>query len=139
MAEPPADDEEILTMIERAVGIEPRELVVPILFQFDSTEMVACSIASLHSLAEHLGQHPEIELLEIEGHADGSGADAYNQDLSERRAQAVRDWLVDHGVEEERLQVAARGEDTPIESNEEEAGREQNRRVRFRVLREARP
>lgn len=136
MPAPPADDAEILMMIEQAVGIEPRELVVPILFQFDSTEMVACSIASLHSLAEHLEEHPEIELLEIEGHADGSGADEYNRELSERRAAAVRDWLVEHDVEAERLQVAARGEDTPIESNEEEAGREQNRRVRFRVLRE---
>lgn len=136
-APPPADDAEILHMIEEAVGIEPRELVVPILFAFDSTEMITCSIASLHSLAEHLAEHPEIELLQIEGHADGTGDSAYNRALSERRAEAVRDWLVEHGVEPERLEVAARGEDVPVEPNEEAAGREQNRRVRFRVLREA--
>ncbi|MGE0792194.1 MAG: OmpA family protein [Sandaracinaceae bacterium] len=133
---PPANDEEILSLVETAIGIQPRELVVPILFQFDSTEMVACSVASLHALAEHLREHPEIALLEIEGHADGSGADDYNRALSERRAEAVRAWLIEHGVEAPRLEVHARGEAEPIESNDEETGREQNRRVRFRVLRE---
>ncbi len=123
-----------MAMVEEAVALPPRELVVPVLFAFDSTELVTCSVASLHALAEHLIAHPEIASLQIEGHADGSGSPAYNQSLSERRAAAVRDWLIQHGVEAERLRVAARGEDAPVETNEAEEGREQNRRVRFRVL-----
>ncbi|MCA9580098.1 MAG: OmpA family protein, partial [Myxococcales bacterium] len=117
-------------------GLEPRELLVPVLFHFDSTELVACSVASLRPLRDHLLEHDEIEVLEIEGHADGSGSDAYNRDLSLRRAEAIRDWLVEHGVDPERLRVAARGESAPVEGNDDETGREQNRRARFRVVME---
>ena len=131
---PPVPQERFMELLDEAAGLEPRELLVPILFHFDSTELVACSVASLRTLRDHLQDHQEIEVLEIEGHADGSGTDAYNRELSHRRAEAIRAWLVEHGVEEDRLRVAARGEAAPVESNEEDAGREQNRRVRFRVV-----
>src|SRR5690606_18772957 len=101
---------------------------------FDSTEIVACSLPALHALREHLVQHPEIRLLEIEGHADGSGSDAYNDALSLRRAEAIREWLVARGIEPERLRTSAQGERAPVEANEDDAGREQNRRARFRVI-----
>lgn len=130
----PVEPQELMEMLDEAVGLEPRELIVNVLFRFDSTELVACSIASLHSLGDHLEQHSEIQLLEIEGHADGSGSDEYNRDLSLRRAQAIREWLIEHGVERERLRVSARGESAPLESNEEGEGRTQNRRARFRVV-----
>jgi len=133
-APPPVPPEQLMQMLDEAAGLEPRELLVPILFHFDSTELVACSVASLRTLRDHLQAHEEIEVLEIEGHADGSGTTAYNQELSHRRAEAIRDWLIEHGVESDRLRVAARGEAAPVESNDEDAGREQNRRVRFRVV-----
>ncbi len=132
---PPAQPtEELLELVDRAAGTRPRELLVPVLFAFDSAELVPCSVPALHALLEHLGEHAEIRLLEIEGHADGSGSDEYNDALSLRRAEAIRDWLIAHGVAPERLRVAARGERAPVETNDDGAGREQNRRVRFRVL-----
>ena len=123
-----------MTLIDRAAGTRPRELLVPVLFQLDSVEIVPCSISALHALLEHLEEHPEIRLLEIEGNADGSGSDEHNDELSLRRAEAIRDWLVERGVEAERLRVAARGERAPVETNDDEEGRAQNRRARFHVL-----
>lgn len=125
-----------MVLIDRAAGTRPRELLVPVLFAFDSTEIVPCSLPSLHALREHLAEHPEIRVLEIEGHADGSGTEEYNDALSLHRAEAIRDWLVEHGVDAARLRVAAQGEREPVEGNEDEAGREQNRRARFRILSE---
>lgn len=132
----PASPAALMEMLDEAAGLQPRELLVPVLFHFDSTNLVACSVSSLHSLREHLAEHPEIEVLEIEGHADGSGSDEYNAELSLRRAERIRDWLVEHGVAPERLVVRGRGEAAPVESNEGEPGREQNRRARFRVVQE---
>lgn len=123
-------------MIDEAAGLRPRELLVPVLFRFDSTALLACSEASLRSLRDHLNERPSIELLEIEGHADASGTDAYNRDLSRRRAEAIRAWLIAHGVAPERLRVAARGESAPVEANDDEVGRQQNRQARFLVVRE---
>ncbi len=133
-APPPAAPEDLMAMLDEAAGLEPRELLVPVLFEFDSTALIACSVGSLRSLRDHLEAHPEIHLLEIEGHADGSGSEAYNRGLSQRRAEAIRDWLVSHGVDPARLRVRGRGESAPVEANELEEGREQNRRARFRVV-----
>ena len=133
---PPVATEELMLLIDEAAGTRPRELLVPVLFGFDSSEVVPCSLPSLYALRDHLEEHPEIRLLEIEGHADGSGSDEYNDALSLRRAEAIRDWLVAHGVEPERLRTSAQGERAPVEANEDDGGREQNRRARFRVLSE---
>lgn len=133
----PTSTQELMVLIDEATGIAPRELLVPVLFAYDSTEIVPCSVSALHALREHLEAHPEILVLEIEGHADDAGTDAYNDALSLRRAEAVRDWLVERDIDGARLRVAAQGERAPVEGNEEDAGREQNRRARFRVLEEA--
>lgn len=133
---PPEPTEELLSMIDDAAGLRPRELLVPVLFEFDSTELVTCSIPALHALRDHLEERPDIRVLEIEGHADGSGSDAYNDTLSLARAEAIRDWLVARGVAPERLRVAARGERAPVEDEAEAEGRAQNRRVRFLVVSE---
>jgi outer membrane protein OmpA-like peptidoglycan-associated protein len=126
-----------MVLIDQAAGTRPRELLVPVLFVFDSTEIVPCSLGALHALREHLAEHPEIRVLEIEGHADMSGSDEYNDALSLRRAEAIRDWLVARAVEPTRLRAVGRGEHAPVEPNDEDAGREQNRRARFRVVSEA--
>ena len=130
--------EHLMEMLDDAAGLAPRELLVPVLFHFDSTDLVECSVASLHSLRAHLDAHPEILVLEIEGHADGSGSDAHNDALSLERAEAIRDWLVARGVASERLRVSARGESDPAEPNDADTGRAQNRRARFLVVSEAR-
>jgi outer membrane protein OmpA-like peptidoglycan-associated protein len=69
----------------------------------------------------------------IEGHADATGPDAYNQGLSERRAKSVRDYLVSHGVEASRLTTVGYGESRPIASNDTREGRALNRRVELQV------
>jgi outer membrane protein OmpA-like peptidoglycan-associated protein len=140
---PPEDDgEEILTLVERAVGVEtpePRELLVPVLFEYDSTDIVACSLPALHALREHLESHPSIRVLEIEGHADSRGSSEYNAQLSLRRAEAIRAWLIARGIAPERLRAVGRGEEAPVESAEDDAALQQNRRARFRVIEEDPP
>jgi OOP family OmpA-OmpF porin len=69
----------------------------------------------------------------IEGHTDWIGSEAYNQGLSERRAESVRRYLVEHGVDESRLSTAGYGESRPIASNETREGRALNRRVELMV------
>jgi OOP family OmpA-OmpF porin len=69
----------------------------------------------------------------IEGHTDWIGTDAYNQGLSERRANSVMNYLVDHGVDASRLSTAGYGESRPIASNQTREGRALNRRVELLV------
>ena len=65
----------------------------------------------------------------VEGHTDSTGSEAMNQQLSEKRAQAVRDFLAGAGVPADRVTSVGRGEDQPIATNKTVAGRQQNRRV----------
>lgn len=135
-AEPSAD---VLVLIERALPTPTRtELLAPVLFAFDSDTLEPIGVAMLHETAATLAARPEIELLEIRGYADERGDVAYNQALSLRRSERVRDWLVAHGVSPDRLVVAAHGERELVEPGSDERDHLQNRRVVFRVLREAR-
>jgi len=72
--------------------------------------------------------------IDVLGHTDSTGSDAYNQSLSERRAQAVAAYLTGHGVERVRIATHGYGETQPIGSNETEEGRSQNRRVEIKVV-----
>jgi len=73
--------------------------------------------------------------MNIIGHTDSVGPEAYNQKLSERRAQAVADYFATEGeVPQQTLQVSGRGESEPIASNDTDAGRAQNRRVVIEVV-----
>ena len=70
----------------------------------------------------------------MEGHTDSVGTAAKNQQLSEKRAQAVRDFLVGAGVPSDRVTAVGRGEEQPIATNKTAAGRQQNRRVELHQL-----
>lgn len=70
---------------------------------------------------------------EIAGHTDSIGSDSYNQDLSQRRAVSVRNYLVDKGVDADRMTAVGYGESQPVADNDTEAGRAQNRRVELRI------
>ncbi|WP_229603625.1 OmpA family protein [Vibrio parahaemolyticus] len=96
------------------------------LFGFDSSELTYN--ADLESLAEQLTQYSE-DKVQIVGHTDSTGPEAYNQRLSERRAQAVADYLKRMGIAESRLSVEGQGESHPVASNDTAEGRVQNRRV----------
>lgn len=99
-----------------------------ILFDFDGSELKPGGVNAIQRLAEFLKQNPGRAVL-IEGHTDAVGAEGYNVELSERRAQAVRDQLASFGVEESQIQTKGYGEDFPVANNDTSAGRQQNRRV----------
>jgi len=79
--------------------------------------------------------HPEIQQVSIEGHTDNRGIAAYNQTLSQQRAASVVKWLMSHGVEARRLTSAGFGQARPLDSNATDEGRQNNRRVEFRIVR----
>ena len=87
----------------------------------------------LDEAARILMDHPDLRV-SVEGHTDAMGSDAYNQALSERRAQAVKRYLVSAGVDASRLETMGYGESQPVASNDTEDGRAMNRRVELNVL-----
>jgi outer membrane protein OmpA-like peptidoglycan-associated protein len=98
-----------------------------VLFEFDRAEILPPAQEKLRALAATLSR---AELgATIEGHTDAVGPASYNQDLSRRRAAAVRDYLVENGVPTEKLQVAGHGEARPVTANASAEGRAMNRRV----------
>jgi OOP family OmpA-OmpF porin len=106
-----------------------------IVFDTDKADIKPESHKILGEIGAALAAHPELKV-EIGGHTDAVGTDAYNQKLSERRAQSVLDFLVKNfeGVKKEQLFPKGFGESRPIASNDTVEGRSQNRRVEFRVL-----
>jgi outer membrane protein OmpA-like peptidoglycan-associated protein len=97
-------------------------------FAFDRSDVQPQFYKVLDDVSSTLNQYPST-LVDVVGHADSVGTDAYNQALSERRASAVAGYLTSRGVLPARLYVAGMGERQPIASNDTEAGRAQNRRV----------
>jgi outer membrane protein OmpA-like peptidoglycan-associated protein len=79
-----------------------------------------------------LSQHPGLKL-EVEGHTDSVGSEEYNQRLSENRAGAVRDYLVQQGIRSDTVTARGFGETQPVVSNDSAAGKQQNRRVELVV------
>jgi OOP family OmpA-OmpF porin len=110
------------------------EIQEKIQFAFDKAEILSVSDGLLSEVAAAIKAHTEIKKLGIHGHTDGEGESAYNQSLSERRAQAVKAWLVAHGVEAPRLDAKGFGESKPIADNASPDGREKNRRVEFLIV-----
>ena len=111
------------------------ELAADVLFDFDRYELRQEALSSLEKVAEVLRSHAKSPVM-IEGHTDGKGSDAYNQPLSEKRAQAVREWLVKQGgASAARISVKGWGKAKPIVPNtrpdgsDDPEGRKKNRRV----------
>lgn len=86
----------------------------------------------LDRIASVLVQYPQT-LIRIEGHTDNVGSESYNMDLSRRRAEVVKNLLVQRGVDGSRMEVVAFGESTPVATNNTEAGRQKNRRVELKI------
>ncbi|HEV7389023.1 MAG TPA: OmpA family protein [Gemmatimonadaceae bacterium] len=103
-----------------------------ILFPFNSTEILPDGRSNLQQLASSLKEYPNSDIL-IVGHADSVGTDAYNLDLSQRRAQAGSAYLQTLAVPASRLHAVGKGESEPIQSNDTDAGRAQNRRVEVAI------
>ena len=97
-------------------------------FKHNSAEVTSEAVEQLERLAIFLRKNSQAKV-EITGHTDSMGSAAYNQTMSEKRAQAVANVLVDKGIDASRITASGQGENSPIASNETKEGRQQNRRV----------
>ena len=102
-------------------------------FGANSTVILPSSYPSLDSLANYLVKYPTIKA-RIIGHTDRGGTDVHNEQLSEGRALAVKNYLVQKGVTEDRLSIIGFGNKKPIADNDTEEGRSLNRRVEIELL-----
>jgi len=106
-------------------------------FDFNKSDIRPDSRPILDEAAEILKENPEVRI-GVEGNTDAIGSDAYNEQLSLRRAEAVFRYLVNHGIAPERMDVTGYGKRRPVADNETETGRAQNRRVELHVMTEPR-
>jgi OOP family OmpA-OmpF porin len=102
-------------------------------FDFDKSTIRRDAADTLDEAARILREEQQVSV-SVDGHTDARGTDEYNQRLSERRADAVKDYLVRVGVGGGRLQAQGFGESRPVASNETEEGRAQNRRVELNII-----
>ena len=113
-------------------AIDKRFILRGVKFEFDSDRLTKPSEKILIDVAETLKSYPTVKV-DVEGHTDDVGSDAYNQGLSERRANVVRKFLSERGAVAANLKPVGFGESVPIDTNATEAGRDNNRRVEFKV------
>jgi OmpA-OmpF porin, OOP family len=99
-----------------------------VLFETGKADLRPGALRNLYPLVTFLQKYPERRVV-IEGHTDSVGSEAYNLDLSQRRADAVRDFLLQNGVNAAQLTTHGYGKASPVASNDTAAGRQQNRRV----------
>jgi outer membrane protein OmpA-like peptidoglycan-associated protein len=109
-------------------------ILKPINFEFDKAVITADSFPVLDAVASTLARNPDIQLVEIGGHTDERGSAAYNLDLSARRAAAVVDYLVAHGIDHTRLGSRGYGLTKPIDPGHDEDAWAKNRRVEFTIV-----
>lgn len=104
-----------------------------IFFEFNKTDLLPASYPELNKVAQFMIEE-DIKRIEISGHTDNEGSDSYNQKLSEGRATSVMNYLISQGVKPERMRAVGYGESRPIDTNQTEEGRAQNRRVEFMLI-----
>jgi len=140
---PREQSEPQITLIARPrrslVRVRARQIVIrrQVNFATDSAEILPDSSQLLSEIADVIMRHPEITTIEIQGHTDNRGGRQHNQDLSQRRAESVRDWLVRAGVEAGRLEARGYGQDDPLVPNITASNRARNRRVQFMIRAQA--
>src|SRR5699024_877491 len=103
-----------------------------ILFDFDSYALRPDVKQSIQELGDILQDYENTKVL-FAGHTDSKGSDEYNQELTEKRAQAVANYAAKQGVDSERMIISGYGENDPVADNSTEAGRQQNRRVEIAI------
>ncbi len=104
-----------------------------LLFEFSTANIIESSKSSLEMLLGMMQTHTQVKI-EIIGHTDNVGSDSFNQRLSEQRAEAVRDYLVENGISADRITTSGRGATQPIDTNLTDEGRQKNRRVEFVIV-----
>lgn len=129
VVEPPA------TEPAPVVDLTQKEPIVlsGIQFAFDSAKLKPGSTSILDEAVKALNAHPDVKV-SVTGYTDTSGDVNYNLKLSKHRADAVRQYLIDHGIDASRIQAQGLGESNPIADNATRDGRKQNRRVELQVV-----
>lgn len=105
-----------------------------ILFEVDKAVIRPESFDLMNEITTVIKDNPRIKKISIEGHTDDDGKAGYNKKLSQRRADSVMKYLVEHGVEAERLVAVGFGEDKPLVENDSPENKEKNRRVEFIIV-----
>jgi len=103
-------------------------------FDFDEATLKPQARETLDQLIVQIGQLDELEALTVVGHTDHIGTHEYNQQLSERRAASVKNYLVDQGLDANHIHAEGKGETMPVASNASPEGRAQNRRVEIEII-----
>lgn len=124
-------------VVEEVVVVKEETIVInDLLFAFDSAKLDPADKTKLDTVASRLKSEAPSARMTITGHTDSVGSDAYNQKLSERRAQSVADYLVGAGVPQSNIvAVQGAGESQPVADNSTDSGRAQNRRVEVLIQR----
>ncbi|MEW5855570.1 MAG: OmpA family protein, partial [Myxococcota bacterium] len=117
------------------VKLETERIVIleKVFFDTNKDTIQPRSYPLLDQVAQVLKTHPELRV-RVEGHTDSQGKPEANLDLSDRRANAVRTYLIGKGVDAQRLEARGYGQTRPVDTNKTSRGRENNRRVEFVVL-----
>lgn len=115
--------------------IEGTQIKIMDMVQFEtrSAKILPASDGVLGAVLKILQDHPEITKVSVEGHTDNRGGKGFNKDLSKRRAASVVKWLTNKGIAQARLTSTGHGMTKPIDSNDTETGRQNNRRVEFHI------
>jgi OOP family OmpA-OmpF porin len=105
-----------------------------ILFEFDKAIIRPESFELMDEITQVVKDNPRIKKISIEGHTDDDGKASYNKKLSQKRADSVMKYLVEHGVDAARLTAVGHGEEIPMVPNDTDENKEKNRRVEFLIL-----
>jgi outer membrane protein OmpA-like peptidoglycan-associated protein len=118
------------------VRLEKKQIVILDKVHFETAKAIIRpeSFDLLNDVADTIVTNPDVGRVEVAGHTDARGSDSYNQDLSQRRAEAVAEYLGGRGVAPERLIAVGYGESRPIADNDTDEGMEKNRRVEFNLI-----
>jgi len=118
------------------VEIRDNQIVIreKIQFDVDQATIKPESNSLLDEIVATFQKNPQIKKVEIDGHASAEGIPAFNRKLSDERARAVLTYLMNHGVDKDRISAKGWGADKPIADNATKEGREKNRRVEFNIL-----
>jgi len=133
----PSDPDPSKNGCPKAVRVTDGEIVILEQVQFKTGSAVILPVSDdlLRQVAGVIVEHPEILVLEVQGHTDSRGGKAYNRKLSQKRADSVRKWLVNYGqIDSNRLASHGYGPDEPIADNATPDGRQKNRRVQFKII-----
>jgi OOP family OmpA-OmpF porin len=112
------------------------EITEKIQFALAKSEILPVSFGLLDEVAKVMQENPHVKVIAVEGHASPEGGETYNLKLSQARAESVRKYLISKGVDAARLTAKGYGASKPIASNDDEPGREKNRRVEFNITKQ---